>query len=214
MSLFSKNFKHRFNLGFTLTELVVTVSITMVILTVILVNQSTYTDQASVANMTDEISITLSEAQAYGIGVRELTPGSDDFSASFGLAFSNLDEEASQGYIFYADRNGNDTYDNSWSCPDTGECGEYVSKRTMNNGVSIGSICIVRNNDTEMCNTTRVDVTFVRPSTGARIIFYNTGGNLFSPQPDNVKGVRITLVSPRGAERNVWVYNTGQISVQ
>ncbi|MEX0919320.1 MAG: prepilin-type N-terminal cleavage/methylation domain-containing protein [Parcubacteria group bacterium] len=210
--LFKKSSKILLIKGFTLTELVVTISIVVVILTIVVSGQSTYTDHASVVNLADEIGLTLAEAQAYGVGVRELTPGSEEFSAAFGLAFNIIDEEVSTSYIFFADRNDNNRYDGGWSCPDTGECDEYLYQRVILGGSSISSLCIVRENDTEMCNVSRVDVVFVRPSTNARITFYNLGGDV--SEPDNAKGAKITLSSPRGTERDVVVYNTGQISVQ
>src|SRR3989338_8163987 len=97
--------------GFSLVEVLISLGIIGIILTVVVSSQSDYTDTASISNLAEEISLTISEAQAYGIAVRELTPGSEDFSVSYGLSFSLLEENSNSTYVFFADRNSNDIYD-------------------------------------------------------------------------------------------------------
>lgn len=214
MSYSFKNFINTRTRGFTLAEMMVSISIIVVILTVVLSNQSTYTDGASVNRLADEIGLSISEAQAYGIGVRQLSPGSDDFSASYGIAFSLIQPEFATSYIFFADTDADLVYGGSWDCPDTGSCGEYQNKTDITGGNSITSICEIRDNDTEMCSVSRVDVSFVRPDTTANIMFFNNGGSLFSPQPSNIKGAKIVVTSPKGTEKNIIIYKTGQVSIQ
>ena len=122
MSLYSKD-----NCGFTLIELLVSISIVSVILTVIVLNQSTYTDSIALFNLADEISSTVSQAQAYGIGVREFSPGSSEFSISYGLTFNILASGSNKAYLSFADRNNNKIYDGNWSCP-TGGASECLGK--------------------------------------------------------------------------------------
>src|SRR3989344_9205535 len=106
MSHYSRN-----NHGFTLMELLVSIAIVSVILTVVVSSQSTYNDEAVLVNLADEISSTVSQAQAYGTGVREFSPASGEFSASFGLTFSLLASGSNKAYLSFADRNGNKVYD-------------------------------------------------------------------------------------------------------
>lgn len=198
--------------GFTLMELLVSIAIVSVILTVVVLNQSTYTDGAALTNLADEISSTISQTQAYGIGVREFSPGSSEFSASFGLTFSLLGSGSNVAYLSFADRNGNKVYDGDWSCPvgGTSECREKVP---IVHGNYIESLCAVMIPGPDLCiDVGRVDISFARPSTEAQILFFNNGGNLFNPAGQ--KGVRIVLRSPNGLTRSVVVYTTGQISVQ
>ncbi|MEK9171874.1 MAG: prepilin-type N-terminal cleavage/methylation domain-containing protein [Patescibacteria group bacterium] len=206
MSHYSRN-----NHGFTLMELLVSIAIVSVILTVIVSNQSTYTDGAALTNLADEISSTISQAQAYGIGVKEFSPGSSEFSASFGLTFSLLGSGSNIAYLSFADRNGNKVYDGDWSCPvgGTSECREKVP---IVHGNYIDSLCVVFIPGPDICNVGRVDISFARPSTEAQLLFFNNGGQSFNPA--DMKGAKIVLRSPGGLARSITVFTTGQVSVQ
>lgn len=191
--------------GFTLVELLVSISIISIILTVVVLNQSTYTDGAALTNLADEISSTVSQAQAYGIGVKGL---SGEFNASYGIVL-NLSSGSNTSYLNFADLNGDKVYNGDWSC----NISECLSKVDITRGNFIKEICIVRSNDTEQCNVAeRVDISFARPSTEAQIKFFNSGGNPIGASND--KGARIRIQSPRGSTRSVTIYTTGQISVQ
>ena len=202
---------YRKNKGFTVVELIVSITIVSIILTVVILNQSTYTDSLALTNLADEISSTVSQAQAYGIGVKEFSPGSSDFSAAYGLAFSLLASGSNSAYIYFADRNGDDIYGGDWTCP-IGGASECLSKTNISRGNIINSLCAVIDAGADQCNIGRVDVSFARPSTEASILFFDLGGGSISPA--NMKGAKIMLMSPKGAIRSVTVYKTGQISVQ
>lgn len=197
------------NKGFTLIELLVSISILSIILTVIVLNQSTYTDGAALTNLADEISSTISQAQAYGIGVKGL---SNDFSASYGVTFSLLSSGSNTAYLNFVDRNDDKIYGGDWSCP-MGGASECLSRVDISRGNIIDRICAVKISGSDNCNVARVDISFTRPSTEAQIALFNSSGNPSSLQ-SNEKGVRVELKSPRGATRSVTVYKTGQISVQ
>lgn len=197
--------------GFTLIELLVTITIATVILTVVLMNQSTYTDTAALSNLADEVGLTISQAQAYGIGVKEFSPGTSNFSASYGLTFSLLSTGSNTEYLSFADRDADHIYGGAWSCP-VGGVSECVSKSTISRGNYIESLCVVRTIGADLCDVGRVDMVFARPSTEAQIVFFNNSGQQYSPA--NIKGAKIMFRSPKGASRSVIVYGTGQISVQ
>ena len=204
MSLYSKGDR-----GFTLTELLVSISIISVILTVIILNQSTYTDSAALFNLADEISSTISQAQAYGIGVKEVSTGSSEFNTSYGLAFSLLSSGSNTVYLYFADLDANRIYTGNWSC-DTSEC---LNKVDITRGNVIDDICIIKTSGSDQCNSAkRADVSFARPSTEAQIKLFNNGGQPLNES--DLKGIRIELKSPRGSTRSVTVYTTGQISTQ
>ena len=203
--------RQSFGRGFTLIEFLISIAIVSVILTVIVSNQSTYTDGAALTNLADEISSTISQAQAYGIGVKEFSPGSSEFSASFGLTFSLLGSGSNIAYLSFADRNGNKVYDGDWSCPvgGTSECREKVP---IVHGNYIDSLCVVFIPGPDICNVGRVDISFARPSTEAQLLFFNNGGQSFNPA--DMKGAKIVLRSPGGLARSITVFTTGQVSVQ
>lgn len=200
------------NRGFTLIELIVSIGIISAILAMVISNQSTYTDLVALTNLADEISLTIFQAQAYGIGVKEFSPASGDFTISYGLTFSLLGSGSASAYLLFADRNDNKIYDGDWSCL-TGGASECVGKVNISRGNIIDSLCVVRISGLDQCNVaSRIDISFARPRTEAQLVFFNNGGQVFSPS--NVKGVRIVLKSPGGSTRSVVVYETGQISVQ
>ncbi|MDO8569487.1 MAG: prepilin-type N-terminal cleavage/methylation domain-containing protein [bacterium] len=207
MSHFFRN-----NSGFTIVELLVSISIVTVILTVIILNQSTYTDSIALTNLADEISSTISQAQAYGIGVKGF---SGEFKASYGVTFSirtSTDDGDNKAYLNFVDNvlPLNQLYNGDWKCVHT----ECLGKVDITRGNFIEEICIVRKIPlSDQCNVAkRADISFARPSTEAQIKFFNNGGSEVG-DPDDM-GAKIRLQSPRGAIRSITVYKTGQISVQ
>ena len=199
------------NHGFTIIELLISITIVTVILTVVVFNQSIYTETAALTNLADEIGLTISQAQIYGVGVKELALGSSDFSASYGLTFSLLDSGSNSAYIYFADRNGNNYYDGDWSCP-VGGVSECISKVNITRGNYIDALCWVKISGPDQCNNPkRIDISFTRPSIEAQFVLFNSAGQVFVP--DDMKGVRIILKSPEGASRSIVVYKTGQVSI-
>lgn len=179
------------------------------ILTVVLYNQNTYTDGLALGSLADELSLTISQAQAYGIAVRELTPGSADFTSGYGLSLSLLESQSNKAYISFIDRNGSEYYDGDWSCA----ASECLEKVLISRGNYIDSFCVVRTQGADQCGSvSRADISFLRPNTEARLFFFNSGGQAYSPP--NLKGIRVVLKSPAGLTKSVTVYTTGQVSVQ
>jgi len=201
--------------GFTLIEMLISLGVASVILSVIIFNQSKYLDGTALLNAADELGLTVSQAQSYGVAVKEFSPGSSNFSVSYGVTVSLLSGNSGSGssYIFFADRNGNSAYDNDWTCAVDGSS-ECLVRTDLKQGNRVDEICVVRTSGADQCNSVamRADVTFVRPNTEAQITFYNSGGQIYSPP--NLKGVRIGLMSPSGSGRSVTVYKNGQVSVQ
>ena len=87
--------------------MLISVGIMLTIMSVIIFNQSGYLDSASLSNLADDIASKAVQSQAYGIAVRELTPGSADFSAAYGLSFSLLSGGSNTSYNYFADKNDN-----------------------------------------------------------------------------------------------------------
>jgi len=205
MSQFSRN------LGFTLAELVVSISIVSIIMAILVWNQSAYNDISSLTNLADDISLTVSQAQVYGIGIREFSPGTQEFGAAYGLAFSLLPSDSNTAYIYFANLGVDEIYSDNWTCP-IGLPSECLQKFNITRGNIIQSICSIDTSNATDCTVGRTDFTFARPNIAANIKFFNMSGNLYTPV--NNKGVEIRLRSPKGQNRSVVVYKTGQVSVQ
>ena len=204
MSHFFKN-----KSGFSLIELLVSLGIMGVLLTVIMFNQKSYTEAVLLANIADELSLSVVQAQTYGLAVKERATGSADFTSGYGVSLSFLEEGGEGGYIFFYDQNNTQYYDGGWPCG-VAEC---LERKEFSGGNYIDNFCIVRTQGADQCGTVaRVDISFRRPNPDARIFFFNASGNSYYPQ--NLKGVKIMLESPGGLSKTVTIYTTGQISVQ
>lgn len=197
--------------GFSLVELLVSIGIMVAILTVVAFGQQGYTEATSLTNLADEIAINISQAQAYGIAVKEVETGSENFSSGYGISITLLEEGGEYVYINFADRNSppNLYYDGDLNCATT----ECIEKVTLSRGNYIESFCVLRTQGADQCSVAeRVDISFVRPDTDAKMTLFNSGGQSYTTP--NLEGVEIKLMSPSGLSRSVIVYVTGQVSVQ
>jgi len=201
--------------GFTLVELLVSVSIIGIITSVVVFNQQDFTDQVSLTNTTSEISLQVREAQTYGVSVREFNTGTAEFNLGYGVSFNlnNSPGSSNSSYIYFADRPGTDNngiFDTPGFCfPGSGS--ECLNRLFLSRGNTITALCAYLSDNT--CRTVaRMDITFFRPYPNARVIFFNNGGFIV-PFP-TAKGGKIEVTTPTGKVQNVVVYTTGQIAIE
>ncbi len=193
--------------GFTLVEMLVSVGIAMVILAVIVFNQSTYSDAAGLAQDADNLALVFSEQQAYGVAVKQAGSVTPTFDSAYGVVVSTSDSPTS--YIAFIDSDGNSHYTGAWSCGAHPECVQLVS---LVRGNTVTSVCPLTSSGVDCGSVTRVDVTFLRPKTTAVLRFYDGSGQGVSVS--NLVGAQITIESPRGRTKAVTFYQSGQVSVQ
>lgn len=206
--------------GFSLAELMVSVAIMSIILTVILMGQSRYTARASLNANINEVALTVRQAQTYGISVRDVSPGLQEFNAGYGVSFRIASSAGSNEYIYYADRGTSDLQKyttGSWSTCNPGGSSECLAKTTLTGGNLITEICYKQTTSssvtcgTSSTNNRRVDITFTRPETGTSIkVFSSSGGSEVVVS----EYVRIRFTSPTGINKWLRVYPTGQISIR
>jgi hypothetical protein len=178
----------------------------------IVLNQSTYSSSSTLNSLADSIGLSISEAQIYSVSVKQTTPGSSNFSSAYGVEFNVVSGVGTNdAYISFADINNSSTYDSGWSCPVSAGT-ECLTKTTLPKGYTISSLCEIPASGGENCNVKRADVSFYRPNTDARIVYYDNTNTPVSFS--NTKGLRITLTPPTGHSVSVVVYNTGQVSIQ
>lgn len=210
-SFFSKG-RVASNRGFTLIELLVSIAIIGIITGLVVFNHNDLTDEISVSNVANDISLQVRTAQVYGISVRELKPSSNQFFIAYGEDF-NI---ANTGF-FYAFADGgtggtqNGYYDTPASCVlGSSEC---LSQNYLTRGNTLFALCEIPATGSEVCSPTvsRIDVSFLRPDPSALFTFFNAGGSIVS-YPSAI-GADIQVKSPKGLIKHVYIYKTGQISV-
>lgn len=211
-SRFKKGLSRARSRGFSLVELLVSLAIMVAILTLVLTNQSKYTEGSALTGLADNISLGLTQAQTYGVSVKEFSPGSEEFSAAYGMSFNVTAQGSNDSYIYFADRGSkNGMYDSGWGCPTTVDS-ECIEKTSISRGNIISNICYIHRSGPEQCNLGGVDITYVRPDTRAMITYFNQNGTVLSVP--NAIAAKIEVSSPSGAKRYISVYDSGQISVQ
>ncbi|MDP2704923.1 MAG: prepilin-type N-terminal cleavage/methylation domain-containing protein [Patescibacteria group bacterium] len=102
-----QNFQKRVSSGFTLTELLVSIAIMTFVIGVVLFNYRSYDENILADKFANEIILTLREAQVYATSVKEIQPGSDDFSGWYGIFFTDNSTE----YLIFNDANQDGQYD-------------------------------------------------------------------------------------------------------
>ena len=210
ISIFSTS--HCKKKGFTLVELLVSLGIMVTILTLVLSNQSKYTEGTALTGLADDISLDLLQAQTYGVSVREFAPGTEEFDAAYGVSLNLIPQGGNSTYIYFADRGvKNKIYDSGLTCP-IDASSECIKKNTVLRGNVISGLCYILKNGQEQCNLGRIDITYLRPDTKANIIFFGQNGSVLNTP--NAIAARINIASPSRATRSIYVYKSGQISVR
>lgn len=189
--------------GFTLVEMLVTMSIVTVISSVILFNYSSFNDKLALTAASQEMSLVIRKAENNAINVKESTVSLGTFNHSYAVYF---DLNNTSYYYLFVDKDADGRYDAGNGCGSNNtECVEEV---LIKNGVKISNIC-----DSTTCpptNATKLYIGFLRPSLDAIIYFVDNAGNYLS----TVNTGKIIISSPKGQTSTVTVEKTGQISIQ
>lgn len=203
--------------GFTLIELLISISIIALLTGVVVFNQSDFSDQLALSNLTSEVSIQIREAQTYGISVREFAPGTDNFNIAYGVSF-NLSNAGSSNTSFYsfADLEPANGYFDTPTLCQPGLTSECLSRYNLLRGNTLTNICVIKDNSSTTCKPElgRIDMIFVRPNPTAKITLFNGGGSIVNGLYNNFLGVKLEFTSPHGKKQYIIVYTSGQISIQ
>lgn len=201
--------------GFSLIELVVTVGILALIMSVTLADHNKFGGQIMLRNLAYEMSLIIREAQTYGISVKKVNIGGGEFEAAYGMHF---DAVSPTTYWMFAD-----TYAGTAS-PVRSDVGdtlrttvlEDVNQYAIGRGYKITQLCAGNAGGSNYTTCVPVcasgcsgalDITFKRPEPDAMIRLNHNLTTVYDR-------ARITLQSPRGETMNVVVEVSGQISVE
>jgi prepilin-type N-terminal cleavage/methylation domain-containing protein len=222
MKLFFKNKtnKKSLNKGFTLVELLVTITIFVIITGVVLVNSNKFDSTELLNNFTYDVALTIKQAQSYGVNARENNLGSFNTNLSGYGVYFNVDPATGAGgsntnFVLFNDISDNlgtgnpdKIYNGSiTSCPtDSLEC---VQKYSIKKGLYIKNICAGASESTCDSSITKLSILFYRPNLAAFI--YTVNGTFVSVPQSYAK---ITLASLDGATSSVVITAVGQIYVK
>lgn len=176
--------------GFSLAELIITITIISLVTAVILFRYDSFNSTTLLNSQAYEVALDIRQAQVYGLSVR--SSGVASFREEYGVYFSN---SSPNQYIFFQD--------NGSTVPAAYTAGEALNTITLDTRFAISGICSVSPCSSGGTPLNELSITFRRPNFDA--LFY-------SPQDSSISMVYID-VSPVGstAVRTVSVSNTGQI---
>ena len=193
--------------GFSLVELLVVVSIMTIITSVVLSGQGAFNSQTLLTNLAYDMALGIREAQNYGLSVREVSPGSTNFNAGYGVHYDRSDLLA---YVLFADTDSGSGFNRLYDGTTVGCTNECVREYTIRRGNSIERFCAVASLDgSEHCSDsltnpiTFLDIVYPRAESDASI---KTNRSVA------YKSARIQIISPKGLRRTIEATVTGQIS--
>ncbi len=213
------------NIGLTVVELLVVISIFLVITGVTLLNYGDFRSNVSLQNLTDDIALAIRKAQSFAIGarssdIRETIPsGLISFNKSFGIHFS-LNETNSpmegnnKSFLMFSvpSTSINKKYDYSGSNPCGDESNDCVELFNIGTADYVKHLIIdgeVKNNP-----NSSLDIVFTRPDPRAVFCFRN------EPSDPCVEASNVSVIITNGMvgekekNRTISIQNTGQISTQ
>ena len=224
------------NKGFTLVELLVSISIFVFMTALVVSRYAAFNQGTLMTNLAYDIALTIRTAQTYGLSVKSANVGTgattggnnannasygSNFNLAYGVDFSATSTGAtnSKSFLIFghnAPLTGISTYQfSSISALDfivntyNISSGAYIppSTGTLSSGSTVYGICVVQAGSTACTPKDNVDIVFQRPNPDAIICTGNVCAN-------NVEA-DITVISGDGSSyRKVVVSKTGQISVQ
>jgi prepilin-type N-terminal cleavage/methylation domain-containing protein len=203
--------------GFTLIELLISISIIALLTGVAVFNQSDFSDQLALTNLTSEIDLQIREAQTYGVSVREFSPGTNNFNIAYGVSF-NLGNPGSSNTSFFSFADllpQNGYFDTPTSC-EPGPSSECLSRYNLTRGNTLTDMCVIEAGGGTVCKAGvgRIDIVFVRPNPTAKIALFNNSGSVVNTTYPGFKGVKFEFTSPQGKKQYIIVYTSGQVSIQ
>jgi prepilin-type N-terminal cleavage/methylation domain-containing protein len=184
MFLVKKNLKN----GFTLVELLVTISIFVLLTGVVLFNQNNFNSSILLTNLAYDTALTIRQAQTYGINVKEFATSSSATSqfVPYGVHF---DITQNKSFILFADidynsddRSSDGLYEDSVDLSKCQTSKGCVNRYNIQRGNHIKELCtgdVAKGNTGGTCvggsSVDSLDIVFARPNPDAQIRAESSG---------------------------------------
>ena len=184
----------------------------IIITTVILANQSQFNSTIFLSDLAYDVALTIRQAQVFGLTVKEFAGPPTSFDIGYGVFF---DEGDASGYTFFSDKDrdhqyipGNDTTIQDFSFTQRNRLNLIDRFCATPPGVGAVEVCAYPiAGDSRTDEISELNIVFDRPDPDAIIRDENNVIEYGS--------ARIVIISARtGAERQILIESTGQISVQ
>lgn len=181
--------KPKFTTGFTLVELLVTISIFVILTGVVLFNQQKFNSTILLTNLAYDTALTIRQAQNYGINIREFDSGTGGVFVPYGVHFNKT---APKSFILFADTNFLisspsllNVYNGATStCSNSGGC---VNRYSIKRGNYIFDLKVTDDGGRET-SVSKLNIIFKRPDPDA-IIYGANGGVKYAKASIILKGV-------------------------
>jgi prepilin-type N-terminal cleavage/methylation domain-containing protein len=195
--------KRNLNKGFTLVELLVTISIFVVLTGVVLFNQSKFNSTILLTNLAYDTALTIRQAQNYGINIKEFNAGigGESVFVPYGVHFDISNAINNKSFILFADINSQGKFNSETlgNCIATEGC---VNRYSIKRGNFVSDLTVTKGNNTS--STTVLDITFKRPNPDAIIT---------SNSVNDYSKATIYLTGVDGSTRKVNVQANGLIEI-
>lgn len=190
------------NAGFTLVELMVTITVMLIITSVSLFNYTEFNSVTMTNNLAYDIALAVRQAQSYGIAVRANSNNTQaDFDIAYGIHFSKSNNVLV--FNLFADTSSEGKYD----------IGEELQEYKLLQGTSIEKVCITDGGCLTSDSGQYIDILFKRPDPESKIS-YNIERDLERVGVAD-KTVTITIENAtKNLRKNIIVYPTGQLSIE
>ncbi|MFA5830958.1 MAG: type II secretion system protein [Candidatus Paceibacterota bacterium] len=191
------------NKGFSIVELIVTISVFALLSTSLVGNYRSSTKALSLSSLAALVSSDIRRAQAYGISNISRDNLSAPYYFAHGISFQE-DPPDNKSYIIFADVNGNFINNNLGAC-----MGECVEKMAIVDGSYISALCV---NTKKTGTCTAVDslhISFKRPEPEPFI------KGVIGGVPTSYDDAEITLKTRDGSlSKTIVVWKTGLVAVE
>jgi prepilin-type N-terminal cleavage/methylation domain-containing protein len=197
-----KDKNYIFYKGFTLTEMLVSISVIVLISTLILFSYHRLREDFSLRRAAQNIVFSFRDVQTSAIAVKKFQPTGT--FPGYGIHFDMVNNNK---YIIFADVNNNKIYDPGNGCYDAPtECDEEF---ILEKPIKIKDLCGNEKSDPSnaQCALSSLDIVFLRPDPKI-FLTANLGSQSFND-------VKITISSPFSKKsKNIIVWKIGQVYME
>jgi prepilin-type N-terminal cleavage/methylation domain-containing protein len=209
--------KNAIRAGFTLIELMVTISIFVAMTVLLVAKYGSFNDGSLLSSLAYDVALSIRDAQTYGVNVQ----GYDSqnlFQYPYGIHFSSVPGTNGEIILFADSYSSNTDGSPDHLCTDgaTGVCApnqttgdSIVTSYAMARSGTVKSLCVGTGpSDCNSADILAVDITFKRPNPNAIITANEDSSQTYAY-------AEITVTNQGGtATRTIVVRETGEIAVQ